>query len=204
MERESSSRISKNGQSPARQGLQVSPSAPAPGFEPRAFELPRSRRTLFVVGLIVLGVAAIVLGGMWIDDFHFGDFYFHDFSFRHVEKAPEAVAAETQVMERFTSLKNAGDSAADELLAPLPAVSLEPISQEEADRFKVNGFLHRNIRIQSVRAVSSHRFLLTTEGNWSAPPLQVRSAHGVDRIQRILFNPDLLVEVRDGIIHGIR
>ncbi|HWG44125.1 MAG TPA: hypothetical protein VN688_15210 [Gemmataceae bacterium] len=202
MERKLSSDISKN-EPPTRQGLQVSPSAPVPGLKPDAFTLPRSRRTLYrvlvAIGLVVAGIAAAVIVGVWKSDH-----YIHDSYFRSSGDVPEVVPTEKQVVERFKTLKNAGDPVADELLAPLAAVPVEPISQEEADRFKVNCFLHQNIHIQSVRAVASNRFILATEGNLSTPPLQVRSAKGADRIQHILFNPDLIVEVRDGIIHGVR
>jgi len=203
MDNRSTSRISNNQPAPSQPGLQVSPSASAPAFTPEVVTLPGSRRTLFVVllaiGVIVVGVAAGVFIEVWK-----GDVYFHDFYFRPSGDASRVVSSEMQLCEKYRMLKNDGNPEAGKLLTPLPAVPVDPISQEEADRLQANCFLHQDIRILAVRGAPSSRFVLVTEGNVSAPTLQVRSGTRVDRIQRAMISPDLIVEVRDGIIHGIR
>jgi len=150
------------------------------------------------IGLVIC-VLLVVIVGIWKDDF-----YFHDFYFRLSGDAPAVMQAEMQLCEKYKVLKNAGDSSADQLLAALPAMPAEPISQEEAERFQADCFLHQDIRILSVHLASSNQFVLVTKGNVSAPTLQIRTAKGVDRVQRTMVNPDLIVEVRDGKIHGIR
>ncbi len=112
--------------------------------------------------------------------------------------------AAMQLSKRYQALKNAGDSAADALLVPMPTVPAKPVSPEEAERIQTECFLHQDIRILSIRADSPHRLVLTTKGNVSAPTLQVQTAKGVDRVQRTMANPDLIVEVRGGRIHGVR
>ncbi len=89
----------------------------------------------------------------------------------------EVVEPEIQLCEQLQRLKNAGDPSADQLLAALPDVPDGPISQEDADRFKTDYFLHQDIRILSVHAVPSNRCVLITKGNVSVPTLQVTHGH---------------------------
>jgi hypothetical protein len=117
-----------------------------------------------------------------------------------IQKTPEM-----KLCERWKDLKNAGDPAADSLLEALAKVPTEPISPEEAASFNASYCLHQSgIRIESVRPVAGNRVLLDTQGSISAPTLQVRSGTHVDSVQGVLFNPTLLVEVRDRKIHAIR
>ena len=53
-------------------------------------------------------------------------------------------------------------------------------------------------------AGSAGRFLLTLDGTCYSEPVRVQTPTGVDRRQRMASNPDLLVEVRDGKIHGLQ
>jgi hypothetical protein len=48
------------------------------------------------------------------------------------------------------------------------------------------------------------RFVLATKGGAAGEPLQVRSGTKVDRVQRVVTNPELIVEVRDGKIYAVR
>lgn len=121
-----------------------------------------------------------------------------------IQQRVEVAPSEKIVCEQWQASKNAGDPSAAQLLAALPDAPSEPISAEEAERFQAGCFLHQDIRIVSIRPVSSNRFVLVTKGNVSAPALQVRAAQGVDRIQRTMVNPDVIVEVREGRIHGVR
>ena len=119
--------------------------------------------------------------------------------------AVEVPSPEFQLCQRWMSLKNDGDPEAEKLLEPLPKLPVDPISEEQADRFNASYALHQaNVRIKAIRPLAGPRFLVVTEGSISAPTLPVRSAKRVDNIQRALFNPSLVVEVSNGKIHPIR
>jgi hypothetical protein len=117
---------------------------------------------------------------------------------------PEVTPPELELCQRWTTLKNARDPKAEELLAPKPSAPEQPISPDEAERIQTTCFLHQDIRILSIRLTASNRLLLVAKGSVSAPKLEVRTTKGVDRGQRIMLDPDLIVEVRDGKIHGVR
>lgn len=197
MGKRSSSRISKKKTSPDRQAVQAAPSGPLPRVDPAALLAPKWRR---IARVIVCGIVPVV----------FVLFIAYMVVWRRNSDADEslreavAMLADRKICEQYKELKNAGDPAADRLLAALPDVPADPISQEQADRFQAGCFLHQKIRIGSVRSASSSRFILSTKGNVSAPTISVRGSNGVESIQRTMSNPDLLVEVRDGKIHGVR
>jgi hypothetical protein len=119
-------------------------------------------------------------------------------------KADDGMGGMRQLAGDFQRLKNANDPAVEQLLGSMPAVPEGPISQEEAERFQADCFLRQNLHVRSIRIAPANRFVVVTKGNVSAPTLSVRTANGVDRIQRTMSNPDLIVEVRDGKIHGVR
>jgi hypothetical protein len=197
MSRRSSPRVSKNTPARTPRDLQAAPSNPAPAPDLSRITLPPRRRWPFVVLigiLLVLGVSLALIASGWTDR-----------SFRPEAARSGAIAdPERDLCEQFRLLKNAGDPSVDDLLAPLPIPPEKPISQEEAARFQADCFLHQDIRILAVRRDMNGPLVLDTKGNVSAPPLEVRIARGVDRVQRTMVNPDLIVEVRDGKIHGLR
>lgn len=198
MTKRPSSRISKKKKtSPDRHAVHSTLRGPLPAVDPPALISSPWRRAarLFVRGVVpVVFVLFIAYMVVWQ---------------RHSdtdESWQEAVAmlADRRLCEQYKELKNDGDASANQLLATLPEVPADPMSQEQADRFQVDCFLHQNIRIVSIRVSSSNRFILSTHGNVSAPAISVRGAHGVERIQRTMSNPDLCVEVRNGKLHGVR
>jgi hypothetical protein len=109
---------------------------------------------------------------------------------------------------RFAALKNAREPGAERLLAPAPTVPPEAVTPEEADRIDAGAFLREGLLVLDVRPVSRDQstrpFLLVTKGSASSAPLRVRAGDKVDRIQRMVVNPNVLVEVRDGRIYPIR
>ncbi len=112
--------------------------------------------------------------------------------------------AEEQVCVQFLRLKNAGDPAADKLLGPSPLVPTAPVSKAEADRLQTDFFLRQDVRVVGAgRDKPTGALVLYTKGNVSAPTLDVKTAAGVETAQRTMANPDLVVEVRDGRIHGV-
>jgi hypothetical protein len=122
---------------------------------------------------------------------------------------PRAIGPNEQLCRRFMALKNAGDPAADQLLAPRPTVLETPVSEEDADRFDADIMLHQNFRVRDVYPVHAERpeltrVVLVVEGALSSERIQVKTPTGIDTNQRSVANPDLIVEVRDGLIHGVR
>jgi hypothetical protein len=118
------------------------------------------------------------------------------------------------VVDRFRRLRNAGDPAAAGLLGPVLAFPDHPVRAEEAERLQADHFLRGDLRVREIRrqeygeagasSLPSSHYLLVTEGNVAAPALTVRTAKGVERSQRTMTNPDLVVEVRAGQVVGVR
>jgi hypothetical protein len=112
------------------------------------------------------------------------------------------------VCEAFMQLKNAKDAAADDLLGPLPPVPSDPVTEEEADRLDTDYVLHSPLYIIAVRPDTAasvgkpSRCVLVVKGTFSCRPLRVRGSES--HSQRHLVNPDLIVEVRDGKLYGVR
>jgi hypothetical protein len=190
-----SSHVSKRQPKPAANAMSA-----LPAFDLKAIQRPTWRRPLLLapLGLALVGCAVIAV-------------YLGMFHSRHAlpdvrSGTPEwsADPEEVQLVERFMALKNASDPEAEQLLAPPQVVEDKPVSEAEADRIQTECFLRQNLRILSVRFNREKRWVLATKGNVSAPTLPVRTATGVDRVQRTMSNPDLIVEVRDDKVHGVR
>jgi hypothetical protein len=110
-----------------------------------------------------------------------------------------------QLCRRFADLRNAHDAGAEALLGPAVAVPKGPVTPEEAELIDADTFLRRdNLRIVDVRREPAGRFLLVMRGGAAGEPLDIRSGDRVNHSQRVMSNPALVVEVRDGKIHGLR
>jgi hypothetical protein len=109
---------------------------------------------------------------------------------------------------RFAALNNAHDPGADRLLGPALRAPQQAIDPEEADHINADTFLRGELLVVDVRPDDSdrdhRRFILVTKGVATGPPLRVRSGETVDRIQQMVTNPEVVVEVRDGKIHPLR
>jgi hypothetical protein len=160
---------------------------------------------------ILLGAALaallVALAGYWLYNRNFASLDW---------QAPEVTTPEVPVegqglCEQFMALKNAGDPAADELLGRLPVVPNGPVSPAEVERLETDFFLRDKLRIVRVevegrqlghpRSAPTGRLVLNTKGDVSAPTIAVQ---GAKPRQRTMSNPDLVVEVRDGKIYGVR
>ena len=120
---------------------------------------------------------------------------------RDWSQAPET--PEERLCAEFMQRKNAG-APAPELLGPPPAVPDGPVSPEEADRLDTEFSLRQDVHFSGVgRAAKPGELVLCAKGSVSAPELRVRTASGVETHQRVMFNPDVTVEVRDGRIYGV-
>jgi hypothetical protein len=157
-------------------------------------------RVLFV--LLILGVVvAVGMRGSYFARL----FRANDEATVSADKGSEEPSPEMLLCQHWKDLKNASDPAADKMLEPLAKVPVDPIAQEEADRFDANYCLHHpDIQILSIHPLSGQRFLLATKGSISAPTLPIRAGNKVDRVQSALFHPYVMVEVREGKIHPIR
>jgi hypothetical protein len=104
-------------------------------------------------------------------------------------------------------LKNADSPQAEDLLAPRPTVPNTAVPKEEADRLDAGIMLHQAYRVQRLSRDGPRqagRFVLAIQGSVSSDRIQVQTPTGPEASQRAMWCPDLVVEVRDGRIHGIR
>jgi hypothetical protein len=121
-------------------------------------------------------------------------------------------SAEEKVCLAFARLKNGEDSRALDMLGSTPVIPSDPVNPEEAERLQTEFFLRGNYQVTEVRprtplaegADTPPRFILVTQGSMSSDPIQIKTATGVEKVNRVVTHPDLLVEVRDGKIFGVR
>jgi hypothetical protein len=110
-----------------------------------------------------------------------------------------------RLCRRFMELKNQNDPAAGELLGPAPVVPIEPVSSEEVRRLDAEIFLRRNCKVVSVRPGSQPgQFLIALQGSVDSERIPFNGPNGPDVSFRSVYNPDVVVEVREGKIHGVR
>jgi hypothetical protein len=160
-----------------------------------------------VFGLVALGLLLIllILGALLIYS------RWEALTANH-ETAPAAPAPAPSEEERlcweFARLKNAGDRQADRLLGPPPVVPDRAVSRPEADRLDAEFILRQPFRITKVRrlpergAGGAPRLKLVGKGSVRSERFLVEG--DAQPSQRMLFNPDLIVEVRDGKLYGVR
>ncbi len=150
-------------------------------------------------GFVLLLLLFLVLGSI------FAVYLYHRNQEARGAAIPIEQTAEWQLCRRWITLKNASDPEADKLLEPSEKTPTETVTEEQADHLDASFCLHHpDIRIASLRALPDQRFLLVAKGSVSAPELLVRSGNKVDSVSRVLYHPDVIVEVRNGKIHAIR
>jgi hypothetical protein len=119
---------------------------------------------------------------------------------------------EEQLCRTFMAVKNAGDPRAAEFLDPAPAVPAAPVSQAEANVLDAEFILHGTYQVLSVRPLRPGasdrgnglpRFVLVLRGGGVSEKLLIRDGNKVEASQRFVKDPDLIVEVRDGKLHGL-
>jgi hypothetical protein len=119
-------------------------------------------------------------------------------------------SAEERLCHRFAELKNAGDAKADEFLGPAPVVPDKALPPEEAERLHAEFFLRGQYRIAEVYAETpgasgpEARIVLVLKGSVDSPPIPTAGPKGVDRINRAMAHPDIIVEVRQNKIRAVR
>jgi hypothetical protein len=120
-----------------------------------------------------------------------------------------ASPSDLELCQRFAELKNAGSPEADQLLEPAVPIPEAALSASEADRLGANLLLHQPVKVLTVRqlppkAVTPARFVLELDGSMALDRMQVQTTDGSESQQRTYYNPDLIVEVRDGKIRGLK
>jgi hypothetical protein len=127
----------------------------------------------------------------------------------------EPLSADDNIIDRFFTHRKAGDKAALEFLGPAPDFDEEPVTEETAAARQTDFFLRSPLEFRDIwrgepdgrggQRPSAHRYTLVTRGNVSSPPLNIRTDGGIrTRVQEHTSSPDLVVEVRDGKIYGLR
>lgn len=120
--------------------------------------------------------------------------------------------APEQICLRFANLKNAKSPQAEALLGPAPAWPMEPITSAEADRLDAEFMLRGSYRVKEVRTElirgtsnppARARYVLVIEGKYDSEPVQVLAGTRSERRQRLVVNPDVIVEVREGKLYGV-
>jgi hypothetical protein len=124
-----------------------------------------------------------------------------------------AILAKTpqgQLCLRFADQVNRDKVPAADLLGPAPAAPTAPVSPEEAARLDAEFILRNTYRISEVRPYESPkdgppRFLFVLKGSVTSERLKVKTSKGdIEEGQRTMGSPDVIVEVRDGKIYGVR
>jgi hypothetical protein len=119
------------------------------------------------------------------------------------------------VIDRYVDLHRNNDPAALELIEPSGLNTDNPVTPDEAERIEAETFLRLPLTIVAVRAgepagrgrqkSAPGRYTLVTRGGATGPPVHIREG---DRIasqgRRVMVNPDIIVEVRNGRILALR
>lgn len=126
--------------------------------------------------------------------------------------------APDRALDTFVQKVNERDRSALDLLGPEPVFDDTPVSEQEADARQASFYLRQpGLRVLAIRRGDPGKkrskgdppravYTLVTRVQGSTPPLTVRSKNGVVESPSRLFmiDPDLVVEVRDGKVHGVR
>jgi hypothetical protein len=186
---------------PGDDRLTATPPAPPASRErerpEEASRVPPRFRALALLAAVLLAFGGWVVYQMWADQPAFTG---------GGKPPPRELTEEELLCDRFARLHNAGDPAAAALLGRVPAVPDAPVTSQEVNRLQADYFLREPIEIRQVgpERGSRGRFVFVTKGNVAAPTLPEQTPTGVERSQRTMSNPDVVVEVRDGKIYGVR
>jgi hypothetical protein len=90
-------------------------------------------------------------------------------------------------------------------LPPAPGLPEGPVSEPEADLWAAKHVLaHPSLRVVRVTSAGPGRYRLEARCKINPPPLDVREGSGrVVRSSQSRYNPDVIVEVRDGKVHAV-
>jgi hypothetical protein len=120
-----------------------------------------------------------------------------------------------RVVDRFLTLRKAGEKSALDLLGPAPAFDDEPVDRKTAEARWTDFFLRSDLHFRDIwrgepdgqggQRPTPQRYTIVTKGNASTPKLAIQTNRGVEvPSQLMMTDPDLVVDVRDGKIQGLR
>jgi hypothetical protein len=116
-----------------------------------------------------------------------------------------------QICQRFARLRNTGDPEAEKMLGPGPDVPERPVTPAEAELLDAQAVLHQPCKIRAVNPLQEKgpdgapRFDLLLKGNAVGLKHTIQTPTGPSSGgQRILIEPALTVELRDGKLHAVR
>ncbi len=174
-------------------------------------------RWLALAGMVAVCAGAVVLfmlPDLWKQDAR-GTAKARAQSKRWKPEPWEPATADDGVIDRFFTLQKAGDKKALELLGPAPVFDDEPVSEKTAAARQTDFCLRSDLQFRDIwrgepdgnggQRQSARRYTIVTKGNVSSPPLNIRTSRGIQmQVQEHLSSPDVVVEVRDGKIYGLR
>jgi hypothetical protein len=111
---------------------------------------------------------------------------------------------------KFADKVNSGEKPPADLLGPAPSVPAEPVTPDEADRLDAEFILRNSYKVTEVRPQpdgpkGAPRFLFVLKGDVKSERLRVRAWEGrIEEGQRSMTSPEVIVEVRDGKIYGVK
>jgi hypothetical protein len=185
----------------SRTGVTEQPLLPIPPAEPEPQDSLWNRAAVWItLALVFVGTAAAAV--LWYDRLA-------EPSSPPPTPPDTSLTSPEQIVRQFAALKNANDPQAETLLAPFPQVPDKPTSAAEIRRLDAEIILHRRFQVLAVRPAPSApdglpRFVLVLKGSVSSEPMIEKTPDGPKKGQRILIDPDVLVEVgEDDLIHGI-
>ncbi len=127
----------------------------------------------------------------------------------------EPATKEDRLVDRFVRLHKDKLADAVKLLSPLPA-SDRPLDDAQFDALATDYFLRSpqlkivdvwkgDLGADGTPRPAKGRYILVTKGNVSSPPLRLRNAAGGDSPSQLnMTSPDLVIEVKEGAIRGLR
>jgi hypothetical protein len=120
-----------------------------------------------------------------------------------------------RVVDRFVKLWRAGDTEAVKLLGGKPLVEDELVPEKAFDARSTDSFLRQKVEVIAIwrgepdgaggQKAATDRYTIACKGVVQSPVVRVRTARGEPSSTReIVTNPELVVEVQGGKIHGVR
>ena len=125
-------------------------------------------------------------------------------------RAEVAQSAEGRLCLAFADKVNTEKKVPIDLLGPAPNVPDTPVSPPAGERLDAEFILRDHYRILEVRPSAkgpdgAPRFLFVLKGAVNSQEFPIRTAEGkIEKGRRSMSSPEVIVEVRDGKLYGIK
>jgi hypothetical protein len=129
---------------------------------------------------------------------------------QELRRAEAESTPQGRICLKFADRINAGELPPPELLGPTPGVPGVPVTPEEAERLDSEFILRSRYRVEEVRPLARvadqpPRFVLVLKGGVTSAKFAVRTPNGeIEEGQRVMSNPDVIVEVQGETIFGVK